>query len=95
MEDISLYHVRPQYHLPWFLPDPLSPGSDRSVRIWDTHTYAELAKLAHVQSVVSVAWMENDSGVVSLGELGEINRWTKLVRTPFSSEHCFGRLSMD
>ena len=23
--------------------------------------------------------MENDSGVVSLGELGEINRWTKLV----------------
>ena len=55
------------------------PGSDRSVRIWDTHTYAELAKLAHVQNVISVAWMENDSGVVSLGELGEINRWTKLV----------------
>jgi len=27
--------------------------------------------------------MENDSGVVSLGELGEINRWTKLVRAPF------------
>jgi len=52
--------------------------TDRSVRIWDTHTYAELAKLAHVQNVVSVAWMENDSGVVSLGELGEINRWTKL-----------------
>jgi hypothetical protein len=53
------------------------------VRIWDTHTYAELAKLAHVQNVISVAWMENDSGVVSLGELGEINRWTKLVRTAF------------
>lgn len=27
--------------------------------------------------------MENDSGVVSLGELGEINRWTKLVCSPF------------
>ena len=53
------------------------------MRIWDTHTYAELAKLAHVQNVVSVAWMENDSGVVSLGELGEINRWTKLVCSPF------------
>ena len=29
--------------------------------------------------------MENDSGVVSLGELGEINRWTKLVCARFPS----------
>jgi len=37
--------------------------------------------------------MENDSGVVSLGELGEINRWTKLVCAPFSSESGIGKLN--
>ena len=68
-------------------------GNDRSVRIWDTHTYAELAKLAHVQNVVSVAWMENDSGVVSLGELGEINRWTKLVCITSGRESKVGGLN--
>ena len=56
------------------------------VRIWDTRTYIELVKLAHVQNVISVAWMENDSGVVSLGELGDISLWKKMVCSPFLVE---------
>lgn len=45
--------------------------------------YTELEKLVHAQRVVSVAWIEDSSGVVSLGELGEISRWTSLVCPPF------------
>jgi len=40
----------------------------------------EVAKLAHVAPVVSVAWMEGDIGVVSLGETGEVSKWTRVVR---------------
>jgi len=42
-------------------------------------SHLEVAKLAHVAPVVSVAWMDGDSGVVSLGDTGEVSKWTRVV----------------
>src|SRR5882672_6707285 len=36
-------------------------GNDSSVRIWNNMSQLEVAKLAHVAPVISVAWMDGDS----------------------------------
>lgn len=48
-------------------------------------SHVEVAKLAHVSPVVSVAWMDGDSGVVTLGETGEVSKWTRVVCSLISS----------
>jgi WD40 repeat protein len=53
--------------------------SDRSIRIWNNRDRAEIAKLMHNCPVVSVLWMEGDSGIISLGEDGLVSKWTRNV----------------
>ena len=54
-------------------------GNDKSVRVWSNKTRTEIAKLAHNMQVISVAWMDRDSGVVTLGENGIVSTWTRSV----------------
>ncbi|KAG6873364.1 hypothetical protein C0995_016473 [Termitomyces sp. Mi166 len=54
-----------------------SPGNDRTIRIWNSRTRLEIANLSHNSPVLSVVWMEGDTGVVSLGEDGTISKWTR------------------
>jgi hypothetical protein len=49
------------------------------VRIWNNRDRAEIAKLKHNCPVVTVLWMEGDSGIISLGEDGLISKWTRNV----------------
>lgn len=51
--------------------------NDKSVRIWSNKTRTEIAKLAHNMQITSVAWMDRDSGVVTLGENGIVSTWTR------------------
>lgn len=57
-----------------------SVGADKSVRIWNNKTRTEIAKLAHNMHITSVAWMDRDSGVVTLGDNGIVSTWTRSVR---------------
>jgi len=50
---------------------------DKSVRIWNYRTRLEVAKLAHTMPVTAVAWMDHDSGVVTLGDNGIVSTWTR------------------
>ncbi|GJE88033.1 WD40-repeat-containing domain protein [Phanerochaete sordida] len=52
-------------------------SNDKSVRIWNNKTRTEIAKLAHNMQIASVAWMDRDSGVVTLGENGIVSTWTR------------------
>jgi WD40 repeat protein len=54
-------------------------GYDRTVRVWHNPSRTELAKLPHTSPVVSVAWMEGDTGLVSLEDDGVVSKWTKTV----------------
>ncbi|EKM56030.1 uncharacterized protein PHACADRAFT_257049 [Phanerochaete carnosa HHB-10118-sp] len=51
--------------------------NDKSVRIWSNKSRTEIAKLAHNMHITSVAWMDRDSGVVTLGENGIVSTWTR------------------
>lgn len=53
--------------------------SDRSIRIWNNRDRNEIAKLMHNCLVVSVLWMDGDSGIISLGEDGLVSKWTRNV----------------
>ncbi|KAI0078147.1 hypothetical protein K474DRAFT_1771230 [Panus rudis PR-1116 ss-1] len=50
---------------------------DRTVRIWNNRTKLEIARLGHTMPVIAVAWMEHDSGVVTLGDNGIVSTWTR------------------
>ncbi|KAF8894760.1 hypothetical protein BD779DRAFT_1502773 [Infundibulicybe gibba] len=50
---------------------------DRTIRIWNSRSRAEIARLSHNANVVSVRWMEGDTAVISLGEDGIVSKWTK------------------
>lgn len=39
-----------------------------------------MARLSHNARVASVLWLEDDSGIISLGEDGMISRWSRTVR---------------
>ncbi|KAG7453000.1 WD40 repeat-like protein [Guyanagaster necrorhizus] len=55
---------------------------NRTTRMWNVQTRAELAQLSHGASVVSVVWMEGDSGIITLQEDGVGSNqwhWTKIV----------------
>ncbi|KAF8229556.1 hypothetical protein L208DRAFT_1459814 [Tricholoma matsutake] len=51
--------------------------ADRSIRIWNNYDRAEIAKLMHNCPVVSVLWMDDDSGIISLGKDGLVSKWTR------------------
>ncbi|KAF8655859.1 hypothetical protein AX16_002942 [Volvariella volvacea WC 439] len=51
--------------------------ADKTIRIWNSQNRAEIARLSHNAQVVAVSWMENDTGVVSLGEDGIVSKWTR------------------
>ena len=55
-------------------------GYDKSVRIWNRRSRMEIAKLGHNMQVVAVAWMDHDSGVITLGDNGVLSTWTRNVR---------------
>ncbi|CAL1703375.1 unnamed protein product [Somion occarium] len=54
--------------------------SDRTVRIWNNRTRLEIARLGHTMSVLAVAWLDHDSGVVTLGDNGIVSTWTRNVQ---------------
>ena len=54
-------------------------GYDKTVRIWDRRTRQEKAKLGHNMQVLAVAWMDHDSGVITLGDNGILSAWTRNV----------------
>lgn len=43
----------------------------------------EIARLGHTMPVLAAAWMEHDSGVVTLGDNGIVSNWTRSVRRNF------------
>ncbi|KZT24077.1 WD40 repeat-like protein [Neolentinus lepideus HHB14362 ss-1] len=51
---------------------------DCTVRIWNNHSHTEVATLKHSAPVVSVAWMDDGAGVVSLGDNGIVSKWVRL-----------------
>ena len=56
-------------------------GADLTLRIWDnTQPPAEIASLQHTSVIVSVLWMENDKGVITLCQDGRISTWSRSVR---------------
>ena len=57
----------------------LAQGHDSTVRIWSSHEHKELAKLSYSTNLVSVAWMDGDTGVVCLAEDGVIGKWTRVA----------------
>ena len=56
-------------------------GVDKTIRIWDNQARAEMARLSHNARVTNVLWLENDAGVVSLGEDGMVSKWARTVST--------------
>jgi len=57
----------------------LFQGDDQTIRIWNNRNHTEVARLAHNSPVVSVAWMQGDAGILSLGEDGIVSKWTRTV----------------
>ncbi|KAJ4463345.1 hypothetical protein C8J55DRAFT_532102 [Lentinula edodes] len=51
--------------------------ADKTIRIWNNNTRTEMARLSHNARVASVLWLEDDSGIISLGEDGMISRWSR------------------
>ncbi|KIK54493.1 hypothetical protein GYMLUDRAFT_206476 [Collybiopsis luxurians FD-317 M1] len=51
--------------------------ADKTIRIWNNQTRTEMARLSHNAKVTSVLWLEDDGGVVSLGEDGMISKWAR------------------
>ncbi|KAJ6620317.1 hypothetical protein B0H10DRAFT_2022290 [Mycena sp. CBHHK59/15] len=50
---------------------------DHTLRIWNSRTKLEIARLAHNAPVIALAWLEGDAGVLSLGEDGVLSKWTR------------------
>ncbi|KAK1233249.1 hypothetical protein PQX77_000481 [Marasmius sp. AFHP31] len=51
--------------------------SDRTIRIWSNDTRGEVARLGHNAPVMSLAWLDNDAGIVLLGGDGIIGKWVR------------------
>ncbi|KAF5379907.1 hypothetical protein D9757_007225 [Collybiopsis confluens] len=51
--------------------------ADRTIRIWDNQARAEMARLSHNARIANVLWLDNDAGVVSLGEDGIVSKWAR------------------
>ncbi|KAJ3998659.1 hypothetical protein F5050DRAFT_1180509 [Lentinula boryana] len=51
--------------------------ADKTIRIWNNNTRTEMARLSHNARVASVLWLDDDSGIISLGEDGMISRWNR------------------
>jgi WD40 repeat protein len=51
--------------------------NDRTVRIWNNRNHTEIARLAHNSSILAVAWMQGDAGIVSLADDGVVSKWTR------------------
>ncbi|KAG6845203.1 hypothetical protein H0H87_012530 [Tephrocybe sp. NHM501043] len=52
--------------------------NDRTIRIWNSRTRTEIARLTHNSPLVAVDWIDGDSGVISLAEDGleqGVNHW--------------------
>ncbi|KAI0309478.1 WD40-repeat-containing domain protein [Amylostereum chailletii] len=50
---------------------------DSTIHIWDNVTHSEVARLTHSAPVVTVVWMDEDVGVISLCENGTVIKWTR------------------
>ncbi|KAJ7272979.1 WD40-repeat-containing domain protein [Mycena rebaudengoi] len=50
---------------------------DRTLRIWNSSTQLEIARLAHNAAVIGVVWLEGAAGVMVLGEDGVLGKWTR------------------
>lgn len=57
---------------------------NRTTRIWNAQTRAELAQLSHGAPVVSVVWIEGSSGIITLQEDGVVSKW---IRTGSNQWH--------
>ncbi|KAK0185826.1 hypothetical protein F5146DRAFT_1068065 [Armillaria mellea] len=57
---------------------------NRTTRIWNAQTRAELAQLSHGARVVSVVWIETGSGIITLQEDGVVSKW---IRTGSNQWH--------
>ncbi|EIN07911.1 hypothetical protein PUNSTDRAFT_144401 [Punctularia strigosozonata HHB-11173 SS5] len=51
---------------------------DRTVRIFNNLTRTELAMLQHNAPVISVRWLADNNGILSLGESGVVSKWTRI-----------------
>ncbi|KAL0070496.1 hypothetical protein AAF712_002328 [Marasmius tenuissimus] len=51
--------------------------SDRTIRIWSNDTRGEVAQLAHNAPVISLAWLDNDTGIILFGGDGIISKWVR------------------
>jgi hypothetical protein len=60
-------------------------GWDRTLRIWNSSTRLEIARLAHSAGVIGVVWLEGAAGVMVLGEDGVLGKWTRSVSSASAS----------
>ncbi|KAJ6497155.1 WD40-repeat-containing domain protein [Mycena vitilis] len=51
---------------------------DQTLRIWNSKTRLEVARLSHNSQVVGLAWLDNEAAVLSLGEDGVLGKWTRI-----------------
>ncbi|TEB36320.1 hypothetical protein FA13DRAFT_1771708, partial [Coprinellus micaceus] len=51
--------------------------SDKTVRVWNTKDKTELARLMHHSPIVSVFWLDGDTGVIVLTTDGLVSKWMK------------------
>ena len=63
------------------MPNLMTIGTDKIVRIVSAKARTELANLAHVMPVLTVVWMERDAGVITLGDNGIVSTWTRIAST--------------
>ncbi|KAJ7090395.1 hypothetical protein B0H15DRAFT_838468 [Mycena belliarum] len=50
---------------------------DRTLRIWSTKVRLEVARLSHNAQVIGIAWVDNETAVMTLGEDGVLAKWTR------------------
>ncbi|KAJ6546904.1 hypothetical protein B0H19DRAFT_1162953 [Mycena capillaripes] len=51
---------------------------DRTLRIWNSKTRLEIARLSHNSQVIALAWLDDEMAVMSLGEDGVLGKWTRI-----------------
>ncbi|KAJ7460890.1 WD40-repeat-containing domain protein [Mycena galericulata] len=49
------------------------------MRIWDNRARLEVARLSHNSQVIGIAWLDDDSAVMTLGEDGVLGKWTRMA----------------
>ncbi|KAG7086462.1 hypothetical protein E1B28_002414 [Marasmius oreades] len=54
--------------------------ADQTIRIWNSDTRAEMARLGHNAPVISLAWMEGDAGIMIFGGDGIIGKWIRTAQ---------------